>query len=144
MVQPGVMVSCHPLLHMRESEGTLRWGPEVGRKERERARGRRERGGEREEKEGESEGGKGGVYKHRSINSCDPPFSIGGELLGSYDLLQRVSRLSPRYILSTTQQTASLTLLEISHNKVKKAKFGLIAQQDLTDLEVGCPGNDLL
>lgn len=115
VVQPGVMVSCHPLLHTRESEGTLRWGPEVGRKERERARGRRERGGEREEKEGESEGGKGGVYKHRSINSCDPPFSIGGELLGSYDLLQRVSRLSPRYILSTTQQTASLILYSKSH-----------------------------
>ena len=69
VVQPGVMASRHPLLHTRESEGTLCWGPEVGRKEggkegrgergkegSERKRGRRERG-ERE----------GGMYT--SINS---------------------------------------------------------------------------
>ena len=57
VVQPGVMVSCHPLLHTRESEGTLRWGPEVGRKERERVRGRRERArGRRERGREEREG----------------------------------------------------------------------------------------
>ena len=81
MVQPGVMASRHPLLHTRESDGTLRWGPEVGRKEGGKEGGREGRRGGKERGERGREKKEGGIYKYMTSTNSETSRIIRPTLL---------------------------------------------------------------